>query len=130
MHRAIYFCTILQRLCSLPFYHGLLAQINEIWRKFIILSLITTLEKNVLELGPIQVECYSGLPPVGGRVKRQMTFETRRMSHVNSAQVYHDSTAHTEETNAQNHHKRMESIGFNLMYMHKLDQVVSIATNY
>lgn len=93
MHRAISFCTlkqenILQRLCSLPFYHGPLAQIDEIWTKFslqttdvfpviffggreattgntsavrrldeIILSLITTLEKNFLELGPIQAEC-------------------------------------------------------------------------
>lgn len=92
MHRAISLCTlkeenILQRLCSLLFYHGPLAQIDEIWTKFslrtadvfavvffgereamtgntsvvcrldeIILSLITTLEKNFLELGPIQAE--------------------------------------------------------------------------
>ena len=91
MHRAISFCTlkqenVLQRLCSLPFYHGPLAQFHEIWTKFslqtadiflvvffggreaatgntsavrrldeIILSLITTLEKNFLELGPILV---------------------------------------------------------------------------
>ena len=39
MHRAISFCTlkqenILQRLCSLPFYHGSLAEIDEIWTKF------------------------------------------------------------------------------------------------
>ena len=68
----------------------------------IILSLITTLEKHFLELGPIQVDCYFGLPPVGGGVKRRMTFQTsQRMSHVNcEQQAYHDSRAYTEETSA------------------------------